>query len=668
MLALSIVELLLLAAGTGLLLWFYKAPEVPAAVAGLIFVCWYLAFSGTLLLPMDLACASGYDDVKEKSSAPCSEPIREAWLWVYWSTFMLTWVVLPIALEYLRSGEFTHWRRLRYALRVNAISYGVALVLGVVLVVYLLASGLGFKYLVGYLLAFGNTYGLLIIIFLMGNGLVELPRTFWQYSEPETYLRVLRYRATCVDNDLYDARVGLETVVADARAAARDVDRMFRESPSAAASLKNHMRVLIIEIQRFLLTLPEEEYGRLRAGVGLSAGNGVGMSVGRGGVSSGRGVGGDAGSPKGEDDAGTENLLASFAQLDQEQGSLRRASWMPASAVAQPKEQTEATLAELNRQFLHVQTRVQVMHNRWQVLVSHVRWVEEVAKYRMPTTNPNITRGGSPGDDELVGKHPTCCRINTKELVRLWSVYVHKWFFLAAAALTAGLSALVFWSEALAASPLRLSPFGAMLDGASNSRIGGADEDTQGGRASDPASGPSAGVQLLALIPLFYMSLATYRSLFKFKMVDLFHLQPRGSASTALIFNATYLIRLQFPLCYNFLLLLRYEDASYTGFKTYLMNRMDMVPVFGTSFNVYGGIILVLIACLTLFRVHARILDAMGLEHEELAIIGDEEEDDRIEEGRALLRRAHRERRRLRPQLGGEEQKESTSATARLLR
>eukprot|EP00968_Pinguiococcus_pyrenoidosus_P007723 scaffold529_cov308-Pinguiococcus_pyrenoidosus.AAC.15 len=155
--------------------------------------------------------------------------------------------------------------------------------------------------------------------------------------------------------------------------------------------------------------------------------------------------------------------------------------------------------------------------------------------------------------------------------------YGHQPFFRSLAVLAGILSALVFWyvaafgladarrlsvlstcstdvlarpdlrSEAMAAFPI-LSPFGAILDAVSTANFDdGEDEGSETGQAENPDSGPSAGVQILALLPLLYMSVATYRSLFKFKMVDLFHLQPRGSVATALVFNSTYLIRLQFP-------------------------------------------------------------------------------------------------------------------------
>lgn len=64
-------------------------------------------------------------------------------------------------------------------------------------------------------------------------------------------------------------------------------------------------------------------------------------------------------------------------------------------------------------------------------------------------------------------------------------------------------------------------------------------------------------VQAISFGYLFYMSLCTFWSLFKINLGWTFTLQgPHQSPSTSLLFNATYLSRLQFSLGYNFLLFL----------------------------------------------------------------------------------------------------------------
>ena len=84
--------------------------------------------------------------------------------------------------------------------------------------------------------------------------------------------------------------------------------------------------------------------------------------------------------------------------------------------------------------------------------------------------------------------------------------------------------------------------------------------------------------------------------------------------------NAQYLIRLQFPLAYNFLLLLRNPASKNTAFRT-LMNNMDVVPLMGEDFNVYAPLVMVVLALFTVFHGYARLLRAVGLQHEDLLTV-----------------------------------------------
>lgn len=75
-----------------------------------------------------------------------------------------------------------------------------------------------------------------------------------------------------------------------------------------------------------------------------------------------------------------------------------------------------------------------------------------------------------------------------------------------------------------------------------------------------------------------------------------------------LLFNAQYLIRLQFPLGYNFMRILRYagterERELHSPAFQNLMNDMSTVPVLGTGFNVYAPMVLVVLCMFTFFKV-----------------------------------------------------------------
>ena len=173
------------------------------------------------------------------------------------------------------------------------------------------------------------------------------------------------------------------------------------------------------------------------------------------------------------------------------------------------------------------------------------------------------------------------------------------------------LSICFLWSEVVLGSPLALSPYGAL-------------------QQAFGTNSPLA-IQLSVAIPLAYVSCCAYRSLFKFKLFSEVSLQgPHQSLARPLLVNATYLIRLQFPLAYNFLLLLRSPSSKETAFR-HLMSNMAVVPVLGRGFTIYAPLVVVVLAVFTFTRGYARLLRLVGAYHEDL-ISGEEQEGARSSE------------------------------------
>jgi hypothetical protein len=90
------------------------------------------------------------------------------WKAVYWSTFILAWLVLPVLYEAWYAGDFTWRERMTSA-------YLLTAVLGAAFSAYVMLSAeMSFGALAEFLMVFSNTYGLLLVIALLGNGLVEV--------------------------------------------------------------------------------------------------------------------------------------------------------------------------------------------------------------------------------------------------------------------------------------------------------------------------------------------------------------------------------------------------------------------------------------------------------------------------------------------------------------
>jgi hypothetical protein len=120
--------------------------------------------------------------------------------------------------EFYAAGEFTPQGRFIASLRANLKFYLVLSAFGVGMVVYMLVTKtVAMDRLVPFVLTLSNTFGLCIIIFMLGYGLVEVPRMVWHNSNPEQALRMLEFTAPELDLGLFDCRCGLEEVVAEVR-------------------------------------------------------------------------------------------------------------------------------------------------------------------------------------------------------------------------------------------------------------------------------------------------------------------------------------------------------------------------------------------------------------------------------------------------------------------
>lgn len=104
-----------------------------------------------------------------------------AWKSLYWITFLLTWFVLPLIQEYMRSGSFSTRDKCRDALRRNLRFQLIQLGAGLLALVYLVVRvKLSFLHLKSMIIAMAHIYALAIALWLIAHGLVTIPLTAWR--------------------------------------------------------------------------------------------------------------------------------------------------------------------------------------------------------------------------------------------------------------------------------------------------------------------------------------------------------------------------------------------------------------------------------------------------------------------------------------------------------
>ena len=126
---------------------------------------------------------------------------------LYWVSFVLTWVIGPILVSYLRyTYSISLKYRIWFTIRENLIVYGIILAVIIVGVAILLGTKqMTVSNLLPLAKSLANGYGLLILCLCLGHGLVSLPKTIWLMAEPgNAYLfylhKIAKETQLCADS------------------------------------------------------------------------------------------------------------------------------------------------------------------------------------------------------------------------------------------------------------------------------------------------------------------------------------------------------------------------------------------------------------------------------------------------------------------------------------
>lgn len=552
-------------------------------------------------------------DATSQEDHQAVNPTYEPWKATYWSTMFLAYTLLPLSRDILLSGKFSMGSRIRDGARRCSRTYALMAAAGVV-GIGLLAAYLHDLHVVPVLMALGNTYGLVLVVLLLGYGLVDVPRSWWRQASPESELRRARIVAGGADEALFDAVWELQDCEGSIDLAAAAVERVGAGSGSGTAAVKYAAAISkLLEWRERTATLSPELQRRrtFGSGGGGAGGSSGGRETRRGGRRRGghhrlSGNGGGGGGGGGDDgDDGLPSLDA---------------------------------LAGLGARLKMAQADVVSAEQKWNHLIERARIFGELADEYVPPPPGAVPPSPRAASTSLLSGSGepalgVCCCCFGKRARSCWVRYLRSPTYRAVAVLTATLSGMVLWSEATLTLPVNLSPFALFL-GLSGEGEGNKEE-SQGGLV----------YQIAALVPLLYMSLCTFSSLFKINIFGPFCLRGnRQSTGVALVFNAQYLVRLQFPLIYNYLLMLKYDTSSTTCAFSKFYSNIETVPFFGTSFNSYAPLLILALGAFTMCNGYARILSLIGIDHEDALLLSDKDTlDEKVSEGIQLIRR-HGER------------------------
>ncbi|CAH1405013.1 unnamed protein product [Nezara viridula] len=192
-----------------------------------VLIAWYFSFLIIFVLPLDVSstvyrqCINLHNETQNNS---CKVPwshvpdnvLPNLWRVVYWSSQVLTWLLLPLMQSYAKAGEFTVKGKLKSALVDNAIYYGSYLfICGVLLIYIAVKPGLHLdgQKLKAIASSASNTWGLLLLVGLLGYALVDIPRSFWLSATPGHRLQLAYFKIAKVSADKCEAEETLEDIL-----------------------------------------------------------------------------------------------------------------------------------------------------------------------------------------------------------------------------------------------------------------------------------------------------------------------------------------------------------------------------------------------------------------------------------------------------------------------
>ncbi|XP_061709747.1 LMBR1 domain-containing protein 2 homolog isoform X1 [Cydia pomonella] len=209
-----------------------------------VVTAWYFSFVIMFILPLDVSSTVYRQCMQNSNSttvAPSVSPLhnestttippvtkcQKPWsfvddsvfpnLWrvVYWTSQCLTWLIMPMMQSYSKAGDFTVKGKLKSALVDNAIYYGSYLFICGILLIYIALKGVSLDWakIKAIASSASNTWGLFLLILLLGYALVEVPRNLWNNSKKNYTLTYTYFKIAKLSTDKCEAEENMDDIL-----------------------------------------------------------------------------------------------------------------------------------------------------------------------------------------------------------------------------------------------------------------------------------------------------------------------------------------------------------------------------------------------------------------------------------------------------------------------
>ncbi|KAJ7956781.1 LMBR1 domain-containing protein 2-like A [Quillaja saponaria] len=485
---------------------YFAGPEVPRYVYFTVGYAWFCSLSVIILVPADIwATMSSHHE---------NGGISFFWSWSYWSTFLLTWAVVPLIQGFEDAGDFTVAERLKTSVHVNLVFYlvvGSIGIFGLILLIMMHKSWSGD--VLGFAMACSNTFGFVTGAFLLGFGLSEVPRSIWRNADWTTRQKVLSHKIAKMAVKLDDAHKDLSNAIVVAQATS---NQMSKRDP-----LRRYMDV----IDNMLTQMFREDPSFKPQGGQL-----------------------------GENDMDYDT--------------------------------DEKSMATLRRHLRRAREEYYRYKSEYMTYVMEALELEDTIKNheRRSSTGWKFISSIRPARTGKLGS-----LLDTLEFS--WRCILRKQLKKVLAVILGIISVAILLAEATLLPSIDLSLFSILIKSVGNEEV---------------------LVQVFAFVPLMYMCVCTYYSLFKIGMLMFYSLTPRQTSSVNLLMICSMIARYAPPISYNFLNLIRLDNHKITVFEQRMGSIDKAVPFFGDGFNKIYPLIMVIYTLLVASNFFDRVFDFLG--------------------------------------------------------
>jgi len=539
--------------------YFSDKRNNPVSVKAQVFLSWTLSVSILTLVPLDVGYSLSQMGNDENGGAhertDDGNVMTHMWGVTYWSTFLLTWVILPLHQIYEDSGDFTFASRCSTALRENVVFYLVLVgILAIGATGLLFFGSLDASSLSAYGIVVANAWGISTGILLVGYGLVEVPRALYKRSFLDDRPTRAYKRVAHVSRSLQEAHEDLKKVCKAVATTARVMPRRHE--------LRWAMDIIESEV-------PDAETLRMDNNNNNNNNNGGGPSS-----SSPMHATGTSSSRRGSygemnamgvmmDDDDDDAMLDYDYDLEKDLARLRRRL----KRSLRVYRRTRAQYVEAVEDAFQAEATYQTSKSAHGRLIKPPSASGGIISQDLLQNGSALRDGGGVSSSSSPSPSIRSIRDSIEKFYRCTfepmtcKVLAFSFAFLSLAII---LAESTIWTGDALGEHATLSLFGVIVERNVNNVL---------------------TLHMAIFVPLFYVCFCAYLSLGRLGMFSFYTLVPYGTDSLSLLFNASLVCRYSAPLAYNFLALLPVLSRPSVPPTTFAKKMAEHIPEAAQRFN-----------------------------------------------------------------------------------